>query len=128
MDVPAERIEAIGSKTKIEAGGRIGGRTGIPLIAEGKLEATGGFGTEATQEDKEVFRQTGLAQVIREIGGSSFTVFVDDFHYIPKDVLAGTVQEAPVIEWDEDVLDIVEPYFLFFIRCSSYLQKLAGVT
>jgi hypothetical protein len=39
--------------------------------------------------------------------------------------LAGTVQEAPVIEWDEDVLDIVEPYFLFFLRCSPYLQKLA---
>jgi hypothetical protein len=28
--------------------------------------------------------------------------------------IALTVQEAPVIEWDEDVLDIVEPYFLFF--------------
>lgn len=36
--------------------------------------------------------------------------------------LAGTVQEAPVIEWDEDVLDIVEPYFLFFLRSSTYLQ------
>ena len=33
--------------------------------------------------------------------------------------LAATVQEAPVIEWDEDVLDIVEPYFLFFLRWSS---------
>jgi hypothetical protein len=39
--------------------------------------------------------------------------------------LAETVQEAPVIECDEDVLDIVEPYFLFFLRSSSYLQKLA---
>ena len=41
------------------------------------------------------------------------------------DKLATAVQEAPVIEWDEDVLDIVEPYFLFFLRCSPYLQKLA---
>ena len=39
--------------------------------------------------------------------------------------LAKTVQEAPVIEWDEDVLDIVEPYFLFFLRCSSLLPQLA---
>lgn len=39
--------------------------------------------------------------------------------------LAKTVQDAPVIEWDEDVLDIVEPYFLFFLRCSSYLLSLA---
>jgi hypothetical protein len=39
--------------------------------------------------------------------------------------LAKTIQDAPVIEWDEDVLDIVEPYFLFFLRCSPYLAALA---
>jgi hypothetical protein len=39
--------------------------------------------------------------------------------------LAKTVQEAPVIEWDEDVLDIVEPYFLFFLRSSSQIARLA---
>ena len=39
--------------------------------------------------------------------------------------LAMTVQEAAVIEWDENVLDIVEPYFLFFLRCSPYLARLA---
>jgi len=38
--------------------------------------------------------------------------------------LAGTVQSAPVIEWDENVLDIVEPYFLFFLRCSEKLKTL----
>ena len=32
---------------------------------------------------------------------------------------------APVIEWDQDVVDIVEPYFLFFLRCSSRLGSLA---
>jgi hypothetical protein len=37
--------------------------------------------------------------------------------------LALTVQEAPVIEWDENVLDIVEPYF--FLRWSPYLRTLA---
>jgi len=41
------------------------------------------------------------------------------------DKLAKTVQDAPVIEWDEDVLDIVEPYFLFFLRNSYYLDNLA---
>lgn len=39
------------------------------------------------------------------------------------DQLAGTVQDAPVIEWEEDVLDIVEPYFLFFLRSSSFLRR-----
>jgi hypothetical protein len=39
--------------------------------------------------------------------------------------LASTVQKAPVIERDEDVLDIVEPYFLFFLRCSPHLARFA---
>jgi uncharacterized protein len=39
--------------------------------------------------------------------------------------LANAIQSTPVIEWDEDVLDIVEPYFLFFLRCSPALEKLA---
>ena len=38
--------------------------------------------------------------------------------------IALTVQEAPVIEWDEDVLDIVEPYFLFFLRSSHHVDTL----
>ncbi|MCA1410270.1 hypothetical protein I6F30_03690 [Bradyrhizobium sp. NBAIM20] len=41
------------------------------------------------------------------------------------DGLAKLVQTAPVIEWDENVLDIVEPYFLFFLRCSPFIQQLA---
>jgi hypothetical protein len=40
------------------------------------------------------------------------------------DKLAKNVQESAVIEWDEDVLDIVEPYFLFFLRSSNYLRHL----
>ena len=39
--------------------------------------------------------------------------------------LDGPDYVALVIEWDEDVLDIVEPYFLFFLRCSSFLSNLA---
>jgi hypothetical protein len=39
--------------------------------------------------------------------------------------LAKTIQPAPVIEWDENVLDIVEPYFLFFLRSSPHLASLA---
>jgi hypothetical protein len=39
--------------------------------------------------------------------------------------LAKTIQEAPVIDWDEDVLDIVEPYFLFFLRWAPNIAALA---
>ena len=46
------------------------------------------------------------------VGSSVVTTLVQ------MDYLAKSVQEAPVIEWD-----IVEPYFLFFLRCSHYLQN-----
>jgi hypothetical protein len=39
--------------------------------------------------------------------------------------IAKLVQDAPVLEWGEDVLDIIEPYFLFFLRSSTYLRSLA---
>jgi hypothetical protein len=38
--------------------------------------------------------------------------------------IASGVQEAQVLEWDEDTLHIIEPYFLFFLRNSHYLQTL----
>ena len=31
-----------------------------------------------------------------------------------------------IIDWDEDVLTIVEPYFLFYLRCSSKIEQLHG--
>ena len=45
----------------------------------------------------------------KEIGGSSFVLFVDDFRC-----------------WSgmRMFLDIIEPYFLFFLRSSSYLHSL----
>jgi hypothetical protein len=85
MEVPTERAETVGSKIKAEAGGKAGGKAGIPFVAEGKAEATGSIGGETSREAKEVFEPTGLQQVIEEIAHSSFVVFVDDFHYIPKE-------------------------------------------
>jgi hypothetical protein len=38
--------------------------------------------------------------------------------------IASTVQVAPVIEWEEETLHIIEPYFLFFLRNSKHLRQL----
>jgi hypothetical protein len=45
---------------------------------------------------------------------------------VQMDKIAKVFQEAPLLEWDEDVLDVIEPYFLFFLRCSRYLKTLAS--
>jgi hypothetical protein len=86
MDVPTQRVETVGSKLSAEVGGKAGGRTGIPIVAEGKVEVAGSARGETSREVKGTFETIGLSQVVKEIGGSSFTIFVDDFHYIPRDV------------------------------------------
>ena len=82
MEVPIERVETEGSTISAE----LGGKAGIPFVAEGKAEATGSLGGAKRSETTEKFEPTGLQQVVKEIADSEFVVFVDDFHYIPKDV------------------------------------------
>jgi hypothetical protein len=85
MDVPTERVKTTGSKVIVEVGGKAGGKAGIPLVAEGKAEATGTVGRETRHETTETSQPKGLQQVIKDIANSSFVVFIDDFHYIPND-------------------------------------------
>jgi hypothetical protein len=86
MDSPVGQSEKKVSSVNAEIGGKAGGTIAIPYLAEGKAEGEGKVGGEQRWESEAIYARTGLPQVIREIGGSSFTVFVDDFHYIRKEV------------------------------------------
>jgi hypothetical protein len=69
--------------------------------------------------DEMLKRVTGVCTKDSPVGSS----VAESLQQMAK--LAKVVQDAPVIEWDEDVLDIVEPYFLFFLRNAPYLANLA---
>jgi hypothetical protein len=86
MEVPDETVETRGTALKAEAGGKAGGSAGLPFLAKGRAEVEGKFGGERRSEVRDTYHRGGLARVVREIGGSTYTIFVDDFHYIPKDV------------------------------------------
>lgn len=86
MDVPAETSRSVGTVLKTEAGGKAGGQVGLPLLAQGKAEVVGKVGGERSSETVETFRPDAIDKVVREIGGSPYTLFVDDFHYIAKDL------------------------------------------
>jgi hypothetical protein len=86
MDAPEQVVEREGSTNSIEGSASGGGGIGIPFVAQGKGEAGIKTRHEGNASTEKTFRREGLAQVVREIGGSDFAVFVDDFHYIPKDV------------------------------------------
>jgi hypothetical protein len=86
MDVPSERVEKRGTsvETGIELHGE--GKVGIPLVAGATAGGKGSLERATSDETTKTFAAGGLQQVVREIGGSNFVLFVDDFHYIPKEV------------------------------------------
>jgi hypothetical protein len=97
MDVPSERTAKTGSVLKGELGAQAGGKLGIPFVAEGKADAQAKIGADRATGPDQKFQTRGLQQVVKEIAGSSFTVFVDDFHYIDKEVqkdLGRQIKEA----------------------------------
>jgi hypothetical protein len=86
MDVPVSRTEKTGTKIVAGAEAKGGGSISLPLFAKGTAEAKANLGGESSRETSETYSINSLAQVIREIGDSDFVVFIDDFHYITKNL------------------------------------------
>jgi hypothetical protein len=76
-------------------GGKIGGEAGVLVSASGEISTSGKWGnSSAEQLDVAV---DYLQLLIRELGGTEFVVFIDDFHYIPRAVqteLSNQIKEA----------------------------------
>lgn len=63
------------------------------IVAKGKAELSG-TGTYTSQAGQaENIAVDHLQLLIKELGGSSFVVFVDDFHYVPRDVQGEVAQQ-----------------------------------
>jgi hypothetical protein len=86
MDVPSSRVET--SASSVDAGLEVHaeGKASIPLVAGGAVGGKGSLERSTSDAVSKTFPLGGLQQVVKEIGGSNFVLFVDDFHYIPKDV------------------------------------------
>jgi hypothetical protein len=86
MGGPISRTETSGSKVGGEVSGTAGVKGGIPLVAEAKGEGRASVGYDRTSSTTNTFAPIGLDQIVHEIGSSDYVVFVDDFHYIDKQV------------------------------------------
>ncbi|WP_298810620.1 hypothetical protein [uncultured Sphingomonas sp.] len=85
MEAPSSTTHTIGNTFSGELTGKAQAAAGI-VIAKAQVEAEGKAGYEHERAKERVFERAGIDQVVREIGGSDFVVFVDDYHYMPKDV------------------------------------------
>ena len=61
---------------------QVGGGGGIPLVAQASASVTTQSADTGTKTVGATRGRRGLTQVQNEIGGSTFCVLVDDFHYI----------------------------------------------
>src|SRR3954453_16819355 len=76
--------EIIGGSTQLSA--KVGGRIKVPLLIEGSGDA-GLQGTSTSSTSMSVTNErSGFAQVHHEIANSDYVVFIDDFHYMPREV------------------------------------------
>jgi hypothetical protein len=81
-----EVTETAGSKTTGSVSATVGGKAGIPLVAQGKVDLQGGATFDTNSNTARKLATSNLDQIVAEIGGSDFVVFIDDFHYIEKSV------------------------------------------
>jgi hypothetical protein len=86
MEAPTARTEKSSSTLTFSAEAQAEGKAGIPVLLEGKAGGKAGVAHGKTSETSRSYATGGLQQVVKEIAGSNFVLFVDDFHYIPKEV------------------------------------------
>ena len=85
MEAPSAMTHSTGHTFSGELAAKAQASAGI-LVAKAQIAGEGRAGYENVRTKEQVFERTGIDQVIREIGGSDFVVFIDDYHYMPKDV------------------------------------------
>lgn len=84
METPTTVTTTQAAKTEFSGRVKGGGEAGIPLVAKGKAEAQASASKAWSGASSETTESAGLTRVIKEVSGSDFVIFVDDFHYIKE--------------------------------------------
>ena len=85
IEAPNSTFHTVGNAVSGELALKTKTSVGI-VVAKAQAEGEGKVGYEHERTKEQVFERTGIDQVVREIGGSDFVVFIDDYHYMPKEV------------------------------------------
>lgn len=85
IEVPSEVAVTNSNAGENSAGFEIAAKLGAPSF--GSIGAKGKVGDKSgyVESNQAVQRPKGMAAVAREISNSDYTVFLDDFHYIPRE-------------------------------------------
>lgn len=86
MEVPTKLTASSSSTSQYGGSMAGGGEIGIPLVAKGKATGTMSGSQSSSNSSSETFEEAGVARIIKEISGSDFVIFIDDFHYIREEI------------------------------------------
>lgn len=86
MEIPLSSTTAKTSGSHVSGGAKGGGELGVPLVAKGKAETEIKAGKAWETSTSTTLESDGLMRVIKEIADSDFVIFIDDFHYIKKEL------------------------------------------
>lgn len=89
MDVPDSSSHTVESSSNLGATVSASGELAIPLVAKGATSGTASVESSKSDSKTKGFLRTGLPQVIKEIGDSEYVVFIDDFHYVDREIQTG---------------------------------------
>lgn len=97
MGEPVTRSTTNTSTNEMKVGGKAGGGAGIPLVAKASIEASISGGHQTQNSTKEEYNVGSMNDVIREIAESEYIIFIDDFHYIPRNAQAEVGKQIKAI-------------------------------
>ncbi|WP_147470147.1 hypothetical protein [Corallococcus sp. AB049A] len=93
MEVPHSEVAQAGATSTHQSSVKGGGKAGIPFLTEASGEAAYQYAKAKTETASATLQRRGLAQVEKEIAGSAFVIFVDDFHYMDRGVQVSAAQQ-----------------------------------
>jgi len=95
IGTPVKKSSALTSGFDGTIGGKIGVKAGVLVSGSGELAASGKWSNSASEQSD--LAVDYLQLLIRELAGTGLVVFIDDFHYIPREVqieVANQIKEA----------------------------------
>lgn len=93
MGSPSQTSQTTTSTIGASATATAKGGLALPYVGNIGAEGGGGFSGSRASGATETRTRTGLPQVVREIGNSSFVLLIDDFHYMPGPVQAEVAKQ-----------------------------------
>lgn len=85
MESPNSVTNIVANGVGAEVGAKTSASAGI-LLAKASVEGEGKVHFDRSTETQKTFDRQGIDQVVNEIGKSDFVLFIDDYHYMDRDV------------------------------------------